>query len=300
MTDEIDRIYQAPFDAFLTARNDLAKRVAQAEGKEAGAAIKALPKPSLSAWAANQLYWRFPKEFTAAITAADRVRRVQHDQLLGRPDAGLREALEAKEQAVKTLLDRLPLIERDHGASLSADMRDRTRRTLDALAAWGSADGRPRAGRLDKDVSPPGFEILSSGGPLPDLPAKPKPAKSAKGGGKAYRADEPPAPTVDPKRQEKIEKLERAAADAKGDLDAARVALKRAEFARAKADREQRAAAETLAEAEQQVKQARERAREADETLDAASGEVAGLTKLVKTAERTFQDAVARLDAAGD
>src|ERR687898_2136141 len=47
----IDRLYQVPLGEFIAARNALAKETGEA-------AIKTLQKPSLPAWAVNQLYWR--------------------------------------------------------------------------------------------------------------------------------------------------------------------------------------------------------------------------------------------------
>ena len=48
--DEIARLYQLPLDEFTSARNALAKRA----GSDA-AGIRALTKPSVPAWAVNQL-----------------------------------------------------------------------------------------------------------------------------------------------------------------------------------------------------------------------------------------------------
>ncbi len=48
--DEVDRLYQGPLDAFIDARNALAKATRRAD-------LKTLPKLSLRAWAVNQLDW---------------------------------------------------------------------------------------------------------------------------------------------------------------------------------------------------------------------------------------------------
>ena len=50
LDSDIDRLYQGPLDAFIDARNALAKA-------SKVAAVKALVKPSLPAWAVNQLHW---------------------------------------------------------------------------------------------------------------------------------------------------------------------------------------------------------------------------------------------------
>src|SRR5688500_5633651 len=50
---EIDRLYQVPLAEFTAERNALAKR---AGGQSAE--IRALQKPTVPAWAVNQLYWK--------------------------------------------------------------------------------------------------------------------------------------------------------------------------------------------------------------------------------------------------
>ena len=48
--DQIDRLYQIGLEAFIAERNALAKTSRHA-------ALKSLPKPSVPAWAVNQIYW---------------------------------------------------------------------------------------------------------------------------------------------------------------------------------------------------------------------------------------------------
>src|SRR5258706_15993589 len=56
--DDIDALFKLPLTEFISARKALAARlkknglVSEAEG------VKALAKPSISAWTVNQLYWR--------------------------------------------------------------------------------------------------------------------------------------------------------------------------------------------------------------------------------------------------
>ena len=53
---EVARLYQLPLDSFTNERNALAKKLGQP-------AIKQLAKPSVPAWAVNQLFWRHRTEF---------------------------------------------------------------------------------------------------------------------------------------------------------------------------------------------------------------------------------------------
>jgi len=52
---EVEGLYGLPLEEFIKARDALARRRAREAGKEAGAAVKALRKPSVAAWALNQL-----------------------------------------------------------------------------------------------------------------------------------------------------------------------------------------------------------------------------------------------------
>ena len=61
----LDRLYQLPLSEFVSARNALAK-----ESGTDSAEIRSLPKPSLPAWAVNQLYWRRRDVYDDLIAAA--------------------------------------------------------------------------------------------------------------------------------------------------------------------------------------------------------------------------------------
>src|SRR4026207_1471797 len=86
---EIDRLYQLPLAdspggrhaperaGGAAARNALARPA----GDEA-ADIRQLPKPSIPAWAVNQLYWKRRDLYDALVNASDAVRKA-HKTILG-------------------------------------------------------------------------------------------------------------------------------------------------------------------------------------------------------------------------
>ena len=51
----LDALYSEPLETFIAARNALAKALVQAADREGAAVVKALRKPSVAAWALNQL-----------------------------------------------------------------------------------------------------------------------------------------------------------------------------------------------------------------------------------------------------
>ena len=82
--DEVDRLYQLPLKEFTPARNALAK---QADGDHA-ATVRALQKPSVPAWAVNQLYWQKRAVYDELVEAAERLRTTHRSLLAGNSATG--------------------------------------------------------------------------------------------------------------------------------------------------------------------------------------------------------------------
>src|SRR5688572_6586270 len=95
---EIDHLYQVPLGEFISERNALAKR-AGAQGAE----IRALAKPTLPAWAVNQLYWEKRPVYDELIERADDLRATHGAALRGRR-TDLRGVSQAHEEAVEAAL----------------------------------------------------------------------------------------------------------------------------------------------------------------------------------------------------
>jgi hypothetical protein len=74
--DEIRALYLGPFAEFTPARNALAKRL-KTEGSPREAEVKQLQKPSLSAWAVDQLFAQEARTMAAFIGAGERARAAQ-------------------------------------------------------------------------------------------------------------------------------------------------------------------------------------------------------------------------------
>src|SRR4051794_22945928 len=55
LESDIDRLYALPLEQFVSERNTLARTLKQAGDTDAAADVAALRKPSLVAWAVNQL-----------------------------------------------------------------------------------------------------------------------------------------------------------------------------------------------------------------------------------------------------
>jgi hypothetical protein len=230
-----DALFEAPIDEFTRARDALAKTL----GGEEAARVKALRKPSVSAWAVNQLARRHADLIETVVKTGEDMRKAQ----LSADTAKMREAMTAQRRAVAAAADRAKVILEEGGHPATASTLERVSATLHAAAAGRESAGTVRAGRLTRDLEPPGFEAL--GGQMP----APKPGAPPKRDAAAQR-----------RKHARLEQLEREAAEAEeqaGELGEA------AETARREVARAERAA-ERAAE---QARKARERAEAAREDL---------------------------------
>ena len=153
----IDALFELPLPEFTAARNALASRLKR-EGRAAEAEkVKALQKPSATAWAINQLYWKQRKEIDRLFAIGEKVREAQ----TGRA-ADLRGLLDQRRKMVSDLTNRAAEILRNAGHAASQDARRRMGITLESLAAWGRSNIESPAGRLTSDLEPLGFDDLAA------------------------------------------------------------------------------------------------------------------------------------------
>jgi hypothetical protein len=105
LPDEAVALFREAPESFIAARDDLVARL-RAEGREADAArVKALRKPTVVAWALNQLAARDPEDVRALLDAGAEVRAAQQAALSSRRGATerLRSAGAVRKSAVAEL-----------------------------------------------------------------------------------------------------------------------------------------------------------------------------------------------------
>src|SRR6185503_17331714 len=90
--DEIRALYHGPFAEFVASRNALAKRLKK-EGSAREAEVKELRKPSLSAWAVDQLFAQEQRAMAAFVGAGERARAAQRRAATGGDPKALRDLL---------------------------------------------------------------------------------------------------------------------------------------------------------------------------------------------------------------
>jgi hypothetical protein len=232
---EIDALYQLPLGEFTAARNALAK----AAGQGAGRVIRTLEKPSVPAWAVNQLYWRDRRAWDKLIRAAERL-RAGHAQALSGRTADIATLELQHKAAVKAAADSVRGVLARAGDPATPATMKAVVDTLQALPGGGPP------GRLAMALAPLGFGALGAlmkGRTTPRrlaevvtfAPPRPKPDELAE---QARRAKET--------AKKRLKELDAQASRVKKTLASARAAFDRAERARADLeDKLQASSAET-------------------------------------------------------
>jgi hypothetical protein len=250
-TADIDALFQLSPAEFTAARNALVGKLKKAGKEEEADRVKALPKPSLPAWAVNQLYWRHRKAFEQLIDAGERFRKAQGAQLSGK-NADLRGTLDARREALSGLTRLAAAVLKQAGHNATPDLTRRVTTTLEALATYGAHPGAPPAGRLTDDIDPPGFEALAA--LVPQV-------------GRSKRADAEPSRVIpfQQKREPKAGKKKGSPEEeARRREEERKAALAAAKTALTESERSLRDAKKDAEQAEADLKKAAARAKEAE------------------------------------
>src|SRR5919205_3126863 len=161
LEDDIDALFRLPLAEFTSARNALAARLKKEGRRNDADRVKLLAKPSVSAWAVNQLYWDHREAFDQLMASGKRLRPAQKLRLAGKV-ASVRDSLDARREALVNLSDLAAELLRDAGSNPSPDTLRRVTTTLEALSAHALQSDGPTPGRLTQDLDPPSFDSLAS------------------------------------------------------------------------------------------------------------------------------------------
>ena len=213
-------LFSLPLDRFTAARDGLVRRLRADGDEEEASRVGKLRKPSVAAWALNQVAHHHPKTVDQLLDSHQRLR-----------SAGTRESLEeASQLRRKTVTDLTESAMAELGGG-SLQTRDRINRTLLAVATDPQGEADLKAGTLVRELEPSGIGWGDT-----DLPPPPAPDP----GQEAALAAE--------KARDLARKLDAEALAADEHLEAAKQALaearSRAKSARAAADKAAKAAEE--------------------------------------------------------
>jgi len=294
---EIDRLYQLAPDAFTAARNALASQLKKAGDAEGAARVKALAKPSMSAWAVNQLYWRVRPDFDAVVTAGDVQRLAEQTRLAGGA-ADVRAAGAGRDRAIARALKTIDGLAAKAGVALGPPIRQRIKNTLEAIATDGSARQTRFDGRLIEDVTSTGFAALAA---LAALAPPPAPAKRPAAGRVATAAGAGRRAAAEKARAREADRARARAALAAAESDARALRGDADRAARELADAEARAvrAREDVDLAKRQLADAMARATRAlDEVKDAKklASKAAAAASAADASVRLARSSLARLE----
>ena len=227
---DADDLYGLPLDSFIPRRGELAKKLKAAGDRDAAAEVAALRKPSVAAWAVNQLVRTQPKGIAGLFKAGNTLRKAQDKVLAGRGDAGdLRAGVERERDAVATLLEQARGLLNTDGHELSPAVLDRVSDTLHAAALDDDARAQVRDGTLIRELRHAGLGVGGDFQVAPSAttaPPRKTPAREPRG----------PDPRVQAAAREEARKAGRIAeADARRRVDLAERALRAAEERRERA-----------------------------------------------------------------
>ncbi|WP_255770047.1 hypothetical protein [Pseudarthrobacter sulfonivorans] len=170
-------LYAVPFDGFMAARTAAAK-AATGSGKELPAAVKALPKPSVAAWAVNMMAAHEPSVLARLADLGQRMRAAQSSFNAG----ALRELVRERRALLGDAVDTARSVAERHGRAISAPIAADVERTLGALIADEGAAAAVRSGLLVRTLSADGVDTVDLDGavavpgavPVPGAVAEPR------------------------------------------------------------------------------------------------------------------------------
>ena len=258
-------LYGLPLERFVEERNQRSRELRREGRREEAAQVAKLRKPSVVAWAVNQLVRTRRREIDALLDAGDSLQKAQADLLARRADASsLREAVDAERAAVDQLVHTARGLLSSEGHELSPAKLEQVAETLHAAALDADARARVRDGCLDRELRHIGLGAL--GASVTAAPSRsrgdtsasrPRSGQGRQARGRPKDDDGARAARLKAARQGELrarrhaERTERDMSAARERRDRAVVALQDAEerFARA------RAAAEEAAREHQRAKQ---------------------------------------------
>jgi hypothetical protein len=237
-----DQLFAAPLERFVETRAELAAELTKAGRKADSKTLKGIRRPSLSAWATNQVVRHARDDVTAFFEANDHMRGAQHAMMSGQIERvvyqaaaeSFREATSALAAAIRYTLEK-------EGKSVESPLVERVISSVRLAAVSEERRAEVLRGQMENDLAAGDDDLASAfgamaGGPVVTftpraVPAKPPPRadeNEALRRLQAARDDEEVA-------ARQAAEAEARATEARGASDVARERLDEADRAAAKA-----------------------------------------------------------------
>jgi hypothetical protein len=280
-----DELYALSPREFTTARDARAKEAKDAGDKKVAAEIKALRKPTVTAWLANQLVRHHADEVRPLLELGSALREAT--ATLSGPQ--LRELSRQRNDVIRALVRNARHLAADAGQAVSEDVARGLEETLHAALADPAQAELLLQGRLSVQLQHSGY------GPAENPP--PAGGRKQAAAAKPARAPAGRQPTAaEQRRGERRDRLERELAqawpDARAAADARSAAEQRAKQAADEAKGLRRRVdglRSELAAAEDELARATAASEQATEARDAAAAEADRATKRVSTLQRELE-----------
>lgn len=240
----MEELFRLPPSEFTAARDTLAKRLKAEGDKEAAAAVKALRRPTVAAWAVNQVALEQPELVEAVVAAGAALGAAQEELLAGGGRDALRSATAARRDAVAEATKA--------AVGLAGEaQRDAITATFDAAATDEASAEAVRSGQLTKELeAPSGFGMFGGG----DIAAA------------------PPATATEKADRAAAEAARKRADDAARSAEEARARAEAAELRRSSLEAELATATEAADAAARDADEAEAAAADAAEEADRLGG----------------------------
>ena len=238
----LDRIHGLPLREFTAARNAAAKELAAAGDRDAAERVRAARKPTVAAWAINQLKREDSRKLNAFAKAVAKLEDGQRALIEEGDRDAFAKAGDAHRKALEALVAAGLDVAAAAGTARSAALEDRVTSTLQAATGDPEVLELIRAGRLDRERVPSASLEALPGSAAPRKAG----AKRSKGAG--------------PRRRLEAERTR--ARKAQGEVEDAEARLQEAREAEREAERAVRREQAHLREAKTKLATATERIAE--------------------------------------
>ncbi|HEX2126628.1 MAG TPA: hypothetical protein VHF45_08735 [Thermoleophilaceae bacterium] len=251
-------LYGLPLAEFTRARDELARRLRKDGRREEADAVKGLRKPTIAAWALNQLARRREPDVARLLGAGERLRQAQAELLAGGGREELDAAAAEERELVAALARDAAAIAADAGTGSSETLLEKLRATLHAVAADEELARQLAAGRVLRES-----EAVGVLGITPAAGAPPAPRR------------QPPKERGRPARE--VREIERRLKAARGEERDARRRKETTARALARASERAARAADQLAAAQREEDEAAAALEEAEARTRELEGRLEGL-----------------------
>jgi hypothetical protein len=304
-----DELYALLPGEFTRARDERAKALRKDGQRDEADAVKALRKPTLAAWALNQLTRQRPKKVAGLIAAGEELRASQEELLAGGDRKAFQSAAAQERDQVAKLAREAVELASETGERGSPALTEKIAATLHAAALDEETAEELRAGRLIREREAiGGFGAISAEAPPRSrgagdrressksrtTAAREPRGRRTKGGKTASKGTEPRRAAAGDSKRRKADEAKRRA-----DSDRREQAERRQRVAGARTDerharRELEAAVKTVEHAESRAEAARTHAEEANTRAKTTAERL----KEARRAQSAAKEALARAERA--